>query len=215
MQVDARLVEHDGAAARDADAAVGVSARRRSRARRPARVARGDDGVPRRRRAPARPRPAPRRTAPASGIAGAASSAIVEAAARRERHLGQRREQAAVGDVVIGEQRAVGDAAAARREERRQPRAVVEVRRVVAELPVDLRQRRAAQPLPAAAEIDPAAAPVSPASSRSCGVSVRRASRTGANAETISDTGAVTALSTPSSRHVVRIDIESLPTGID
>src|SRR5690349_14724994 len=36
-----------------------------------------------------------------------------------------------------------------------------------------------------------------------------------ANADTISDTGAVTALSTPPSRHVVRIDNESLPTGID
>ena len=30
----------------------------------------------------------------------------------------------------------------------------------------------------------------------------------------ISDSGAVTAFSTPSSRHVVRIDIESLPTGM-
>ena len=55
---------------------------------------------------------------------------------------------------------------------------------------------------------------VSLAVARSCGVSTRRASRTGAKAETISDSGAVTACSSPSSRHVVRIDIESLPTGM-
>jgi len=51
----------------------------------------------------------------------------------------------------------------------------------------------------------------------SCGFSTRRASATGANAETISDSGAITAcspLSPCASRHVVRIDIESLPTGM-
>jgi len=58
---------------------------------------------------------------------------------------------------------------------------------------------------------------VSPASMRNCGVIVRRTSVTRANAETTSETGAVTALSSPDlgSRHVVRIDIESLPTGIE
>ena len=56
---------------------------------------------------------------------------------------------------------------------------------------------------------------MSPRSNRNSGVSVLRASATGANAETISEIGAVTALSTPLSFHVVRIDIESLPTGID
>ena len=56
---------------------------------------------------------------------------------------------------------------------------------------------------------------VAPASKRSSGVSVPRTSATGANADTMSETGAVTARSTPSARHVVRIDIESLPTGID
>ncbi len=47
-------------------------------------------------------------------------------------------------------------------------------------------------------------------------MSVRRASVTGAKAETMSESGAVTAFSSPlfASRHVVRIDIESLPTGI-
>jgi hypothetical protein len=49
---------------------------------------------------------------------------------------------------------------------------------------------------------------------RNSGVSVCRASATLANAETTTETGAVTALSTPSSRHVVCIDIESLPTGM-
>ena len=55
---------------------------------------------------------------------------------------------------------------------------------------------------------------MSPASSASSGVSTRRASGTGANADTMSDSGAVTALSAPPSCHVVRIDIESLPTGM-
>ena len=59
-----------------------------------------------------------------------------------------------------------------------------------------------------------AAAASRPRSSLSCGVSVRRTSATGANAETISETGATTRRSSPPSRHTVRIDIESLPTGI-
>ena len=55
---------------------------------------------------------------------------------------------------------------------------------------------------------------VSPASLRNCGVSVPRTSASVANAVTISDTGAVTWRSTPpSSRHFVRIDRLSLPTG--
>ncbi len=56
---------------------------------------------------------------------------------------------------------------------------------------------------------------MSPRSKRSSGVSAARASATGANAETISEIGAVTALGVPFSVHVVRIDIESLPTGMD
>ena len=48
----------------------------------------------------------------------------------------------------------------------------------------------------------------------SAGVSVRRTSRTGAKAETISDTGAMTLLCVSPSRHAVFIDSESLPTGI-
>ena len=51
-------------------------------------------------------------------------------------------------------------------------------------------------------------------SGRSCGVEAGRTSRTAANAETISDTGAMTSRSTSPSRHVVRIDNESLPTGM-
>ena len=48
------------------------------------------------------------------------------------------------------------------------------------------------------------------------GVSVRRTSPTGANAETISDTGDHTAFSVaaPSSVQRVRMDSESLPTGM-
>ena len=48
----------------------------------------------------------------------------------------------------------------------------------------------------------------------SCGVRVARASCTGANAETISDTGASTERSRSPWRQVVFIDSESLPTGI-
>src|SRR4030095_9824588 len=56
---------------------------------------------------------------------------------------------------------------------------------------------------------------VSPRSKRKSGGSVLRASATGANAETISDIGAVTAFATPLSLHVVRVDIESEPTEIE
>ena len=49
---------------------------------------------------------------------------------------------------------------------------------------------------------------------KSCGVSVCRASTTGANAETINDSGETTSFSRPPSSQAVRIDIESLPTGI-
>ena len=55
---------------------------------------------------------------------------------------------------------------------------------------------------------------VSPASVLICGVSDLRTSYTGAKAETISETGEVTAFESPSSFHVVRIDSESLPTGM-
>ena len=92
---------------------------------------------------------------------------------------------------------------------------IIEVRRLVAELPVDLCQRRRAKAPPCPRQGRCARSTVSPRSKRNSGVSVLRASVTGANAETISETGAVTALATPLSDHVVRIDIESLPTGID
>ena len=55
---------------------------------------------------------------------------------------------------------------------------------------------------------------MSPASARSSGVSARRTSVTGAKALTISDSGAVTLRGSPVSFQTVRIDIESLPTGI-
>ena len=41
-----------------------------------------------------------------------------------------------------------------------------------------------------------------------------RTSSTGAKADTMSDSGAVTALRAPFSSHTVRMDIESLPTGM-
>ncbi len=55
---------------------------------------------------------------------------------------------------------------------------------------------------------------VAPRSVRSCGVQVLRTSATGANAETMSDTGATTDLRAAPSPHTVFIDSESLPTGI-
>ena len=55
---------------------------------------------------------------------------------------------------------------------------------------------------------------VSPWSVRSCGVSVRLASGLGAKAVMISDSGETTALFSPLSCQVVRIDMESLPTGM-
>ena len=56
---------------------------------------------------------------------------------------------------------------------------------------------------------------MSPRSVRSCGVSDLRTSVTRAKAETISDTGDITDFAAPSaSFQVVRIDSESLPTGM-
>ncbi len=55
---------------------------------------------------------------------------------------------------------------------------------------------------------------MAPRSSRSCGVSVRRTSSTGAKAETISDTGEMTLRGPSAPFHAVFIDSESLPTGI-
>ena len=53
-----------------------------------------------------------------------------------------------------------------------------------------------------------------PRSVRSCGVQVSRTSAHGAKAETISESGETTSSGRPSSCHAVRIDIESLPTGM-
>ena len=55
---------------------------------------------------------------------------------------------------------------------------------------------------------------VGPASVRSCGVHVSRTSSHGANADTMSDTGLTTSAREPRSSHAVRIDMESLPTGM-
>ncbi|MNL10335.1 hypothetical protein D3C87_1311320 [compost metagenome] len=55
---------------------------------------------------------------------------------------------------------------------------------------------------------------LSPRSVRSCGVRVLSTSSTAANAEMISDTGATTSLSPSASCHLVRMDSESLPTGM-
>ena len=49
----------------------------------------------------------------------------------------------------------------------------------------------------------------------SCGVSVPRTSARVAKALTISDTGELTFLACPSACHWLRMDSESLPTGID
>ena len=53
-----------------------------------------------------------------------------------------------------------------------------------------------------------------PISVRSCGVKLKRTSRTGAAAETIKETGEVTVFFSPSSSHVVFMERLSLPTGI-
>ena len=51
-------------------------------------------------------------------------------------------------------------------------------------------------------------------SASSVGVNASRTSPQGAKPETINDTGAVTARSPSALSHTVRMDIESLPTGI-
>ncbi len=132
-----------------------------------------------------------------------------------ERHLHQRDEQAAVGAVVVGEQQPRGAQLRERRGELQQAAGLVEIGGLVAQLAVHLRERRAAQAVPAARPGRPATGSLRRSCSCSAGVSVRPASVTGANADTTSETGAMTHFSAPSaSRQSVRIDSESLPTGM-
>ena len=107
-----------------------------------------------------------------------------------ERHLGQRREHAAIGAIVIGEHQVLraqlGDA---RRRTAPAARGSSQIGRVAPSSPIHLRQPRAAEPVAPGAEIDQQQrrrAEIG-AQLRRPG---RRTSRTGANAETISDTGA-------------------------
>ena len=94
-------------------------------------------------------------------------------------------------------------------------RGIVDVGRIVAELAVDLRERRRRRAVAARGRGRDARARSRRGRSAAAASGTLRASSIGANADTMSDTGAVTALSTSPSRHVVRIDSESLPTGID
>ena len=165
---------------------------------------------------PARPaarRPAPRRTA-LRARRRARRQVDVEPAVPGERHLEQRREQAAVGAVVIGEQQACRAQLGDRREEAAQPLRIVEVRRA----------RRPARRTPAPAPSRPAdcgrargrraTSEVVALACAAAGVSVRRTSVTGANAVTMSDTGAATLVALPPRATSCCIDSESLPTGM-
>ncbi len=101
------------------------------------------------------------------------------------------------------------------REELRERIGGIEVGGLVAELPVGLRQRRPPEPALAERDVDQQQRRATLVQLQQSGVRVRRTSAIGAKAETMSEIGAVTALSTPLSVHVVRIDIESLPTGME
>ena len=87
-------------------------------------------------------------------IVAEAADLDVQADAARERHLGQRHEQAAVAAIVVRGDQARRRQLLHRREQALEQRGIVEVGRRLAELAVDLRQRRAAQPVLAAPEID-------------------------------------------------------------
>ena len=103
-------------------------------------------------------------TAPSSSLNSAASGLVigsraadvdhVDAAAAGEHHFAHRNEQAAIRAVVIGEYPACGIELLDCAEKRAQQRRIVDVRRDIADLAVYLRQRRAAQPVLARAEID-------------------------------------------------------------
>ena len=188
--------------ARCAIAVAGASACRRSRAARPAAVARP------RRRAPASPRRTCT-TAPSSSANSAASAlagdrrrarrrgrSATRTPFRQRRRTGRRRR---CRDRRAACRRACSRCTSAKNAASRSR--IVEVRRLVAELPVDLRQRRCRRggccPPPRSMQHQRRVAARRVAAAASASL---RASATGANADTISDTGAVTALSTPSSR---------------
>ncbi len=133
-------------------------------------------------------------------------------------HLAHRRPQAAVGAVVVGQQHAAAFNCwmAAKKRLRSSasstsgtllPICCVTCARM---LPP---RRCLPRPRSMAISVVSAASPAA-ATGLSCGVSVPRTSVTGAKAETISDTGATTSLAAPASSHLVRIDSESLPTGM-
>ena len=88
------------------------------------------------------------------GVADGRVEIDVEADIGRERHLDESREQAAVGAVVIREQQAVRAQLALHGEPPLQTLRIVDVGRRAAVLPEGLRQRRAAEALGAAGEID-------------------------------------------------------------
>ena len=145
-------------------------------------------------RAPGSRRRAPRRTG-CRGAVSCSGTRDVESAMAGKRHLEQRREQAAVGAIVI---RSTRSARLQRGDALEEPAAAAAGRRGQA-------ARRRVPPYTCARLEPPSRLRPRPDRStagasrrdrvRSCGVSVRRTSATGANAETISDTGATTACS--------------------
>ena len=88
------------------------------------------------------------------GVGRLAIELDVETDVGRERHLDQRREQAAIGAVVIREQQVVRAQRALHREPALETLRLVDVGRRTAVLAEGLREARAAEPLRAAGEID-------------------------------------------------------------
>ncbi len=131
----------------------------------------------------------------------------------RERHLQQRHDEAAVGAIVIREHQVIRAQVGERGKQAAHDGGIGHIGRLASGLRVDLREHGTAEPRrPPARSMS--TSDVGPVSSRSCGVQVSRTSSHGANADTTSETGLTTARGTPSSLQVVRIDIESLPTGM-
>src|SRR5215472_17202926 len=71
-----------------------------------------------------------------------------------EGHLEERDEQPAIGAIVVGAQQLRGAQFSQRRRELEQPARLVEIRRLLSDLAVHLRERRGPEAVPAGGEID-------------------------------------------------------------
>jgi len=146
-------------------------------------------------------------------VAGDAVGVNRDADAPGERHLAQRDEEAAVRTIVVGQHEARFAQVGERRIQPAERARIVDVRSLVARLAEDLRQRRRAETRAASREVHQhqgGRALVGPELRRECRAHVvARRERRDDQRQRADDLARVAVCC-----HVVRIDIESLPTGI-